>query len=187
MDLYFLFFDDFQTLDIFGPADVLSRLPGAVPHYISLTGGPVRSAQGGIVRTDAAPRDLHGILVIPGGRGTRALVSDEAFLAALKDLCQNAEYVLSVCTGSALLAKAGLLNGRRATSNRKAFEWVRSCSDRVAWTKEARWVTDGKYYTSAGVSAGIDMALGFAQDLFGEAEAERIAADMEYVRNGRIG
>ena len=57
----------------------------------------------------------------------------------------------------------------------------------MAWTKEARWVTDGKYYTSAGVSAGIDMALGFAQDLFGEAEAERIAADMEYVRNGRIG
>ncbi len=186
MDLYFLFFDDFQTLDIFGPIDVLSRLSGAVPHYISLTGGPVRSAQGGIVQTEAAPKDLRGILVIPGGRGTRALVSDEAFLAALKDLCQNAEYVLAVCTGSALLAKAGLLDGRYATTNKKAFEWVRSCSDRVNWVPNEhyyadRWEEDGKFYTSAGVSAGIDMALGFVRRRYGMEEVCRIAADMEYI------
>ena len=96
-------------------------------------------------------------MVIPGGQGTRTLIDDKKYIAQLKELCLNAEYVLSVCTGSALLAKTGLLANRNATSNKKAFEWVKSISNNVNWIREARWITDDKFYTPSGVSAGMDM------------------------------
>lgn len=107
----------------------------------------------------------------------------ESFLKKLFDLAQDAEYVLSICTGSALLAKAGVLNGIKATSNKKAFDWVVSVSDKIQWCRQARWVRDGKIYTSAGVSAGMDMSLGFIGDLYGMEQAEQIAQDIEYIWN----
>ncbi len=82
-----------------------------------------------------------------------------------------------------LLAKTGLLDNHNATSNKKAFEWVRSISNDVKWIRNARWVADGKYYTSSGVSAGMDMALGFISDLFGKDKANQIANDIEYIWN----
>ena len=88
--------------------------------------------------------------------------------------------MLAVCTGSALLAKAGLLAGRRATTNDLAFDWTASLGRDVHWVRRARWVKDGTIYTSAGVSAGIDMALGFVSDLYGEAEARGICRSMSY-------
>ncbi len=184
MTVCFLFFPDFETLDIFGPVEILTRVEGAEPRFVSVGGGQVRSRQGYLV--DTAPlseMDGGGILVVPGGMGTRPLVNDDAFLSALAAACKKADWVLSVCTGSALLAKAGLLDGRTATSNKKAFEWVRSQSDGVLWNEPARWCADGKYYTSTGVSAGMDMALGFVSDRFGLRKAEEIAKDIEYVWN----
>lgn len=74
---------------------------------------------------------------------------------------------MTICTGSALLAKTGLLNDKYATSNKRSFERVKISFDQMKWTEKARWVVDGKYYTSSGVSAGIDMALVFISDIQG--------------------
>lgn len=184
MDIYFLFFEDYETLDIFGPIEILSRIDNATLHYISFQSGLIKSRQGyAIHTTNSLEIRPNSILVIPGGQGTRKLVNDDIFISKLRNLCQSAEYVLSICTGSALLAKAGVLDNRKATSNKKAFEWVQSVSSNVNWIRNARWVVDGKYYTSSGVSAGIDMALGFVSDLFGKDKAIQIARDIEYIWN----
>ena len=181
MTVRFLFFDDFETLDIFGPIEILAHVEGAELRFVSSQGGLIKSRQGYAVRTDCADLvEPGGVIVVPGGRGTRRLVNDPCFLASIKSLCEGADYVLSICTGSALLAKAGLLDGRRATSNKKAFDWVTSQSTAVRWVRDVRWVVDGKYYTSEGVSAGMDMALGFVSDLFGSEKAQQIADDIEY-------
>jgi len=104
------------------------------------------------------------VLLIPGGMGTRKLVEDKSFINHLKNLSEKAIYVLSVCTGSALLAKTGLLKGKNATSNKMAFDWVCGIDCDVSWVRQARWVSDGKFYTSSGVTAGMDMTLGFIAD-----------------------
>lgn len=177
-----LLFNGFETLDAFGPAEVIGRLPDKYSlKYCSLLGGMVESSQGVQVNTlPFAEIEPDGVLLIPGGMGTRALVSDEHFICQLKILSQQAQYVLSVCTGSALLAKTDLLSGKGATSNKRAFKWVSSINTQVNWVKKARWVVDGKYYTSSGVSAGMDMALGFISDRFGVETANNIACDIEY-------
>jgi transcriptional regulator GlxA family with amidase domain len=87
---------------------------------------------------------------------------------------------MSVCTGSALLARAGLLDGIRATSNKRAFDWVVSQGPAVKWIGQARWVEDGKFATSSGVSAGIDMALAIIARVLGTETAEKDAIGMEY-------
>ena len=87
---------------------------------------------------------------------------------------------MSVCSGSAILAKAGLLDGRRATSNKQFFSLATAQSEKVKWIEKARWVEDGKMATSSGVSAGIDMALAVIARLYGQERAEQIAASTEY-------
>ena len=101
-------------------------------------------------------------------------------IAPLSIAAQKSEFVLTVCTGSGLLAKTGLLNGVSTTSNKRAFEWAMSQGVNVKWIKKARWVVDGKYYTSAGVSAGMDMVFGFLQDQHGIEFARKIAFQIEY-------
>ena len=93
----------------------------------------------------------------------------------------TARFVLTVCTGSGLLAQTGLLDGKRATGNKNSWIWTKAQSDRVDWVYKARWVEDGPFWTSSGVSAGIDMALGWVGTVFGGEVAERIAKTMEYV------
>ena len=184
MDINILFFEDFETLDIFGPIEILARIENIKMHYVSISGGLIKSRQGYKIQTESISTiNSKGVLVIPGGQGTRTLINDKKFIAQLKELCLNAEYILSICTGSSLLAKTGLLANRNATSNKKAFEWVRSISNNVNWIKESRWVVDDKFYTSSGVSAGMDMSLGFVSDMFGVEKAEQIADDIEYVWN----
>ncbi len=87
---------------------------------------------------------------------------------------------MSVCTGSAILARAGLLEGRRARSNKQFFEFAAGQGDNVDWVEAARWVEDGPYITASGVSAGMDMALGVIAKLHGEGTAQRIADGAEY-------
>jgi putative intracellular protease/amidase len=180
-----LLFDGFETLDAMGPVEVFGRLP---EHYgiacRSAAGGTVTSAQGVAFVTTPFPASLsEGVLLIPGGMGTRALVRDEAFIAGVKKLCESARYVLTVCTGSALLARTGLLDGRRATTNKLAFGWTSSQGERVRWVKRARWVADDKYRTSSGVSAGIDMTLGFIEECHGRKAALEAARQIEYLWN----
>ncbi len=184
MDVNVLLFSDFETLDVFGPVEVLGHRKEYQLRYISVASGVIRSRQGTEILTmPAKEADYSGILLVPGGQGTRSLVNDSEFIDILSQLAFQAEYCLCVCTGSALLAKTGILNGHRATSNKRAFDWVRSVNRSVDWIARARWVVDGKFYTSSGVSAGIDMSLGFIADRFGEEAAVRTADAIEYIWN----
>ena len=98
----------------------------------------------------------------------------------LRRRAEQAEITASVCSGSAILARAGLLDGRRATSNKQFFSLATAQSANVEWVEEARWVDDGSLVTSSGVSAGIDMALALIERLWGTALAESIARLTEY-------
>ena len=179
-----LLFPEFETLDAFGPVEVLGCVPEYQLHYVSITGGAIISKQGIHVVTESIKEaDFSGILLIPGGQGTRALVREPEFIKNLKDIAIQSEYCLTVCTGSALLAKTGLLDNRKATSNKNALEWVHSVNTNVHLMNRARWVVDQKYYTSSGISAGIDMALGFVADRFGDSRAQEIAKSIEYIWN----
>lgn len=181
MNVYVWLFADYETLDAMGPVEFLFHAQGITLHYVSAEGGLVKSRQGFAVQTRALDRlPEKAVLLIPGGQGTRALAGNAAFLQRLRRACDDAQFVLSVCTGSALLAAAGMLDGRRATGNKKAFAWLTSLRTEVNWQARARWVRDGKFYTSSGVSAGMDMALGFIADTMGREEALRIAHHCEY-------
>ncbi len=173
-------FDDFETLDVFGPAEIFGRSPHYTLNYCSLSGGVITSSQGAQIITTVFEPEKTALMLVPGGQGTRRLVSDEGMLAALRTAAQHAQWCLSVCTGSALLAAAGVLDGRRATSNKRTWQWVTSLSAQVNWVKKARWCADGRFYTSSGVSAGTDMALAFIADRHGETAAEEIAQHIEY-------
>ncbi len=184
MTIRCLLFDDFETLDLFGPVEIFGRMPEYRMSYISAEGGRVTSAQGVQLETEPLTSGAAGdILLVPGGQGTRKVSLDSGFTAALRTLAEESLWCLTVCTGSALLAKTGLLDGRRATSNKRAFEWAASMGPAVNWVRSARWTADGKYYTSSGVSAGIDMALGFIADRLGHSRAAEIAAHIEYIWN----
>ena len=184
MVINILLFNGFEALDVFCPVEVLSFAEENCLHYYSRFGGEIKCRQGFSVLTEPlSEADGSGVLLLPGGPGTRKLVNDEGFLSDLRKSAKQASYCLSVCTGSALYAKCGVLDGRKATSNKRAMEWAMSASDRVEWIKKARWVSDGKFYTSSGVSAGMDMTLAFLSDRLGRDYAERAAAAMEYIWN----
>ena len=110
-------------------------------------------------------------------------MNDGAFISALRKAAEESACCLTVCTGSALLAKTGLPGGMRAAPDKRAFDRAVPVNPNVRWQRRARWVSDGKFYSSSGVSAGIDMALGFIRDRSGEEKAREIADSMEYVRN----
>ncbi len=178
-----LVFDDFETLDLFGSIEMFGSLP---EHYhiqfASINGGTIQNQHNVSLQTIAvnALNCRTDILLLVGGQGTRQLVNDAQFLETLTGLADHADWVLSVCTGSALLAKAGILNGKRATSNKCAWQWVTSQSNQVDWVEQARWVVDGKFYTSSGVSAGMDMALDFIADRQDRNTALQVANHVEY-------
>lgn len=179
-----LLFPEFETLDAFGPVEVLGCIPEYQLHYVSITGGMIISKQGMPVFTESIKEiDLSGVLLIPGGQGTRPLIKEPKFIENLKRIVMQSKYCLTVCTGSALLARTGLLDNKKATSNKNAFEWVRSVNKNVLWINRSRWVVDQKYYTSSGISAGIDMTLGFIADRFGNKQAQEIAKSIEYIWN----
>jgi transcriptional regulator GlxA family with amidase domain len=180
-----ILFENFETLDAFGPVEVIGKLD---QHYeiefYSEDGGTVRSSQNAKVQSvPLAKIEEKGIVLIPGGFGTRKEVDNGPFIEALRSIANGSQFVLTVCTGSALLARTGLLSGRRATSNKMAFDWVVEQDRGVLWKRKARWIRDDKYYTSSGVSAGIDMTLGFVADRHGTETAERISRGIEYLWN----
>lgn len=185
MDFNIILFDDFESLDVFGPVEVIGKLEKHYTiRYFSQSGGLIKSSQNAKVETlPLSEITSYDALLIPGGMGTRREVANGQLIDRLREIAEKTTFVLTVCTGSGLLAKAGLLKGRRATSNKRAFDWAASQDADVNWIKKSRWVADGKYYTSSGVSAGIDMTLGFVADRFGLATAESITAGIEYIWN----
>ncbi|MDN6308463.1 DJ-1/PfpI family protein [Psychrobacter sp.] len=178
-----LLFNDFETLDLFGPIEMFGCLPEDYRlQFASINGGVTHSKHGVAIQTTAVKDLTHqtDILLMVGGMGTRQQVNHREFLQTANLFTDQASWVLSGCTGSALLAKAGALNGRRATSNKLSWQWVIAQSDKVNWVKQARWVVDSKFYTSSGVSAGMDMALGFIADRHDIDTARKVAQYTEY-------
>ncbi|VVE59265.1 DJ-1/PfpI family protein [Pandoraea sputorum] len=180
-----LLYPDFETLDVFGPVEMWGELPDYQLAVVSQYGGLVKSVHG--VQTHVtysfANAPQFDILMVPGGVGARREVYNAQLLAFVRQQDAKTHWTVSVCTGSALLAKAGVLRGRRATSNKQVFEFAAAQAPEVHWIKCARWVFDGKYVTSSGVSAGIDMALALVEKLYSRSIAERIACDAEFVWN----
>jgi transcriptional regulator GlxA family with amidase domain len=173
-------------LDVFWPLEMFGALPNDY-RLVTLTKEPgqVDSAQGpkavaDIALAEAASCDM---LLVPGGRGTRREVDNSKLIAWLRGHAADCEIVATVCTGAALLARTGLLDGRRATTNKASFDWVRTQGPAVEWRARARWVADGKYWTSSGVSAGMDMALALIAHLDGADAAQRVATYTEYRSN----
>ncbi|MDR1237170.1 MAG: DJ-1/PfpI family protein [Propionibacteriaceae bacterium] len=176
-------FEGFEELDVFGPVEVFGLLPDEFQvRLVAQVAGIVTSAHGTKVVADFGRDDAPApdIVLVPGGAGTRVLAVDEPFLKWLGQWAASAKVVASVCTGSALLAAAGLLDGYRATSNTRALEWATSFGPKTQWVPDARWVTDGNRWTSAGISAGIDMTLALVASLHSQETAKEIASRMEY-------
>lgn len=178
-----LLFDDFETLDVFGPVEILGRLKDHYKiRFYSLTGGMIKNAHGISIATEGlvkAEKDTD-LFLIPGGYGTRKEVGNQLLIDSIRKIASVSKYVFTVCTGTALLARTGLIDGKKATSNKRAFDWVTTQGLHVNWVRKARWVVDGKFYTSSGVSAGMDMTLGFLSDLHGIEFARETAFQIEY-------
>lgn len=176
-------FEGFELLDVFGPLEMYGMVADYFDiHLVSENGGVVASRQGpkSVSDNQFSTAPALDVLFVPGGHGTRREVSNQVLIDWLKSQLQRVELVTSVCTGSALLAKAGVLDGSHATTNKMAFEWVASQSSDVLWEKKARWVEDGKFFTSSGVSAGIDMSLAVIAKLISQEAAEQAANFTEY-------
>jgi transcriptional regulator GlxA family with amidase domain len=176
-------FQGFELLDVFGPLEMYGLLPDL--FRITLVGpqaGGVTSAQGPSAVAESAYEDAPSpdLVLVPGGVGSRELVKDRPFLDWLRAWSARSEFVTSVCTGSGVLAAAGLLDGFRATTNKMVFSFATSQSDRVTWVRQARWVEDRNRWTSSGISAGIDMALALIAHLHGEDVAVNVANEAEY-------
>jgi transcriptional regulator GlxA family with amidase domain len=176
-------FDGFELLDVFGPLEIFGALSDRIEiEMVGATKGAVRSAQGPRVIADRGYHEAGqpAIVMVPGGVGSRRLVEDDAFLQWLSGWASSAEFVTSVCTGSGVLAKAGLLDGYRATSNKRNFDWPKSQSDLVDWVPQARWVVDRNRWTSSGVAAGIDMSIALVAHLYGDEIATNLADRIEF-------
>jgi len=194
-----LVFDGVEVLDFAGPFGVFSRarlVPGiesrrtddSAPFRVFTVAPEKREvvATGGLrvfasfTYEDAPPVDL---LVVPGGFGTRQLVEHAPTLDWIRRVAADAELVTSVCTGAALLARAGLLRGKRATTHHDSLDWLASLDPTIRIEQDARFVDDG-VISSAGVSAGIDMAFAVVEKRCGREVAEETARHIEYRRQG---
>jgi transcriptional regulator GlxA family with amidase domain len=177
MEIAILLYDRLTALDAIGPYEVLSRLPGARVRFVALEPGPVGTDNGMLALVaEASLQDVSrpDIVLVPGGPGE---VAARAALDWLRGVHETSTWTTSVCTGSLILAAAGLLAGRRATSHWLALEQLRELG---AEPVSERVVFDGKLVTAAGVSAGIDMALALAGAIAGEEVAQAIQLGIEY-------
>jgi transcriptional regulator GlxA family with amidase domain len=178
-----LVFPGFQTLDFFGLIEMLGDSTYDIEIItVANTAGsvPSRHNQRIIAETALRERTNYDLLLIPGGHTALEEAKNPAVLQWIRDVSENAERVMAVCTGTILLGMTGLLDGRRATTNKLDFNATIHHAPKVNWVKEARWVEDGKFFTSSGVSAGMDMALAVLADLYGGAKAEETAIGSEY-------
>jgi transcriptional regulator GlxA family with amidase domain len=196
-------FDGFEPIDVWGFVEAFSisrflgtsyEAPPAYPFEIKLISrdhNNVKSSNGPSVAPDwDFPRALKeplDLLMIPGGDGTQALLNEKkhpeevkALLAWVHKMDARVTIMASVCTGAAVLARAGLLDGRPAATNHFAFNWVAQHGPKVLWDNVSRWVDAGKYVSSAGVSAGTDMGFHLVSRLAGRAVAENAATAAEY-------
>ncbi len=178
-----LIFPGFELLDAYGPLEMWGNLKSDVKVVmVAAQAGDIASAQGpktvaefGL--SDAPDLDL---ILVPGGFGALRVIQSQPTLDWLRSRAKDAELVMSVCNGASILAAAGLLDGRTATTNKAYWKMATGPGNDVNWVKQARWVDDGNIVTSSGVSAGIDMTLHVIERLYGEESADRLANLTEY-------
>ncbi|GAA4984099.1 DJ-1/PfpI family protein [Kitasatospora paranensis] len=180
MKIAILLYDRFTALDVVGPYEILARMPGSEVVLTALRRGPVRGDLGSLALTaDAALDEITAadLLLVPGGPGSERMHGEPAVLEWLRAIDATTTWTTSVCSGSILLAAAGLLTGRRATTH-----WFgpRALATFGAVPVAERVVFDGKYATAAGVSAGIDLALHLAGRIHGDQVAQAIQLITEY-------
>jgi len=180
VDIAIPIFDRLTALDAVGPYEVLSRLPGASVHFVAEQPGPKRTDNGMLaLSADRSLQELPHpeVIVVPGGYGTRPLMRDQTMLGWLRTAHEGSQWTTSVCTGSLLLAAAGILEGLEATTHWLVLDTLREYG---ATPVSERVVQQGKVITAAGVSAGIDMALTLAARIAGDELAQAIQLAIEY-------
>jgi transcriptional regulator GlxA family with amidase domain len=186
-----LLYPTFEPLDVFGPVEMFMAVPANLCKvvFIAEKAGPVEAGtqgqKGPKVYADYGYEDAPklDILLVPGGFGTLPQLQNEKTLNFIRERTKQTELTTSVCSGSAILAKAGVLDGMKATSNKSFFDQLITNGPKTHWVRQARWVEDGKMVTSSGVSAGIDMALAVIEKLWGAEMADGIAKGTEYIRS----
>ncbi|WP_237570162.1 DJ-1/PfpI family protein [Mycolicibacterium lacusdiani] len=181
MQIAIVLYPNFTALDFIGPYEVLRNLPDAQVRFVWHETGPVPADSGvllvGATHTfDETPSP--DVILVPGGPGTMEHARDEKVLEWLRRAHETSTWTTSVCTGSVLLAAAGLLDGHRATSHWSALTLLRTFG--VTPVGDQRIVREGKLVTAAGVSAGLDMAMWLAGQIAGEARAKVIQLVIEY-------
>ncbi|MFD9241727.1 DJ-1/PfpI family protein [Streptomyces sp. NPDC059556] len=180
MQIAVLLYPGFTTLDAVGPYELLARTPGADTVFVAKESGPVRNDQGSLALVadkTLAEVPRPDIVLVPGGPDARVAMDDPEIQAWLRTADETSTWTTSVCTGSLILAAAGVLDGRRATTHWLAFDELRELGGEP--TGE-RVVFDGKYVTAAGVSSGIDMALHLIGRIAGDETAQTIQLLTEY-------
>ena len=191
-----LIFPGFEMLDAYGPMEMWGSLKHAPARFwggeekrvgvklvtIAATRGELPSNQGPKTVADYGYADSPRLdyLLVPGGIGAVPLVNDTATLNWLRDQATKTKIVMSVCNGASLLAAAGILDGRPATTNKMAFKDSTAPGPKVNWVKQARWVDDGAVVSSSGVSAGMDMTLAVISRLYGQPLGDWLEQITEY-------
>lgn len=182
-----LLYNGYQTLDAMGPYETLSQLSGVKVFFIAKQKGLISNQKGMKVQVDSSIDQVTKLdmLVIPGGAAeTFLMTQDTTVLNWIRKIDQTTVYTTSVCTGAWILGATGLLQGKNATTN-----WYRAkemLTNYGANFQESRWVKDGKYWTSAGVTAGIDMSLAIIQELMGDKYTQAVMLNLEYDPNPPI-
>jgi transcriptional regulator GlxA family with amidase domain len=180
MQVAYLLYDRFTALDITGPHDVFNNVPGIESVFVAETAGPVRNESDTL--SIVADRSLEevtspDIVVVPGGFGTRMLLEHEPLHDWIRGVHETSTWTTSVCTGSLLLAAAGLLDGAPATTHWLARDLL---AELGAKPVPDRVVQHGKIFTAAGVSSGIDMALTLVKEIYGTEVAQAVQLGIEY-------
>jgi len=191
-------FPGFQALDAFGPLDALNTLALNYPLDLCVLAESIepvstkppsgvidlplgsnfaQSIQPTHTFSNAPPID---VLIVPGGFGVRSEENMKPVVGYIQDVYPSLKYLITVCTGSGLAARAGVLDGRKATTNKRAWEWATHLRPQVEWIARARWVEDGNIWTAAGVSAGLDLVIAFMEKVYGVGVGKMIADTLEY-------
>ncbi len=180
MEIAILIYDKLAALDAVGPYEVMRNVPGWEVSFVAKEKGDTRTEDGSLGLVADRSLDEVGepdIVLVPGGIGSRALMRDEEVLTWLREVDRHTKWTTSVCTGSLILGAAGLLEGKRATSNWLVLDALRQFG---ANPVGGRWVEDGKVVTAAGVTAGIDMALHLVAQEVGPEVAQAVQLGIEY-------
>jgi cyclohexyl-isocyanide hydratase len=179
IDIGLLLFPRLTQLDMTGPFEVFTRLPGARVRLVWKQAGPVQADSGMTMLADTgfAECPQFDVICVPGGPGVAALMEDEEVLVFLRRQAAAARYVTSVCTGALVLGAAGLLKGKQATTHWASHDFLDALG---ATPVQARVVRDGNLLTGGGVTAGIDFALTLAAEMASPAVAQAIQLAIEY-------